>query len=154
MPVTTPAKKRHRQNLTMKKHTTPKSERKQEMKPAMKVEIYRERRSENEGIALCVIVHGEPGYPQFKIDLWSLKAENELHLRLDGFGFLRFVRCDDLPQAYGYLMELEGDEVAEENQRIIPEGYRTPSEVITEYVDTALFTVLGEIEPMLNFANS
>jgi hypothetical protein len=63
----------------------------------MQVTIDREPRGLEEGIALNVIARqDEEDIHQFKIDVWSDRRSGVYKMRLDGFGYLKYLELESL----------------------------------------------------------
>jgi hypothetical protein len=89
----------------------------------MKIEIEREPRGPQEGVAFCVRVFDHP--KQFKIDTWSQKRTGIYSMRLDGFGYLKLWQADNLPELLQRLLSVEASDVtrtALQQHRIMQEA--------------------------------
>ena len=74
----------------------------------MQITIDREPRGAKEGLALSVVARqsAEDIY-QFKIDVWSEKGSGLYQLRLDGFGYVRYIEASSPQEVFLFLAGLD-----------------------------------------------
>ena len=129
----------------------------------MQATVDREPRGPKEGIALTVYARqNESDIYQFKIDVCSEKNSGLCKMRLDGFGYLKFLETDSPHGIFLALSSLKSADVEAEAgwfQAMIRSGLKAKepapelpdiSELaVSEYFEAARVTMLKELAPML-----
>src|SRR5262249_3904635 len=107
----------------------------------MQITIDREPRGAKKGLALSVVARqNAQDIYQFKIDVWSEKGSGLYQLRLDGFGYVRYIEASSPQEVFLFLAELDPATVEAETRQY-HENIRQGLKEASPKFDSSWFTL-------------